>query len=216
MLRIANLSLSIFCFILYSCASPQFSRINVSMPRDFEFSNAEIKDKIPLRAGLYLKPDMKNYVKKGPLGSAVTHTSFLMGDALCGGSERMLRNIFKDVLVIDHLESDLSARNIDVIVTPDLVGITAQNKMVEGSRLINRVIELVIKWNIVSLDGKSIYVNTITGESPAKASFSFLSSGIEEDERNNMLRVVKDQFRKAQDDLYNNGWWKKQWWKSNI
>jgi hypothetical protein len=200
MLKAAASSLFVLSFFLYSCASPQFSRINVSMPKDFELSNAEIKDKIPLRAGLYLKPDMKNYVKKGPIGSAVTHTSFLMGDALCGGSEKMLRNIFKDVLIIDHMESDLSVRNIDVIVTPDLVGMTGK---------------LVIKWNIVSLDGKIIYVNTITGEATPKMSWSFTSAGIEEDERNNMLLIVKDQFRKAQDDLYNSGWWKKQWWRNS-
>jgi len=213
--KVATLSLLVLLFFLYSCASPQFSKIDISMPKDFEMINTEIKDKIPLRAGLYLKPDIRNYSKKGPIASFVTHTTFSMGDALSSGSERVLRNIFKDVVIIDQLESDLSTKNIDVIVTPELVGIYGQAKMIDGSKVPKAVNQLVMKWNIVSPDGKIIYVNTITGEGLQKLSFSFTSAGIAEDEKNNMLMLIKDQFQKAQEDIYSSGWWKKQWWKNS-
>lgn len=204
--------LSIF---MYSCASPQFSRINVSMPKDFQMSNAEVANKIPLRAGLYLSPTIKNYLRRGPLASFVIHVSFSMGDALSNGSERMLRNIFQDVVIIDQFKNDLSAENIDVVVTPEVVGIFSKGKMPSDSVVPQVILQFVVKWNIVSLDGKNIYMNSITGECLQKKSYSFTSGGIEEDEKNNMLLLIKDQFQKAQDDIYTSGWWKKQWWKKS-
>lgn len=197
-------------FILCSCASPQFTKIEVKIPNDFKMNDTEIMEKIPLVAGLFLKSDIKNFIYKGsaepiPLMQRV---SFFMGAPLCAGSERILKNIFKDVVVIDQLESNLSGQNIDVIVTPELIEIKRFRH--------NTKMRLTMKWNIVSIDGKNIYFNTITGEVQPQPIYKFTASGMEEKQRENMIALINDHFLKAQTDLYSNGWWKKQWWKINA
>ncbi len=215
-------------FILCSCASPQFTKIEVKIPNDFKMNDTEIMEKIPLVAGLFLKSYIKNFIYKGsaepiPLMQRV---SFFMGAPLCAGSERILKNIFKDVVVIYQSEINLFGQNIDVIVTPELsesnlsrqnIDVIVTPELIEIKRFrYNTKMRLIMKWNIASIDGKNIYFNTITGEVEPQPIYKFTASGIEEKQRENMIALINDHFLKAQTDLYSNGWWKKQWWKINA
>jgi hypothetical protein len=212
--RLIKSAALLILFALCSCASPQFTKIKVTIPNDFKMSATDIRDKIPLTAGLYLKPDLKNFIYRGDASSVpvMSRVSFFMGSPLCIGSERMLRNIFKGVVVIDPLDTNLSSQNIDVIVTPEVIGISRQQVPEQGNKL---NIMLTMKWNVASLDGKNIYYNSITGEIFPKPIYAFMASTITEKEREIMIMLINEHFLKAQNDLYSNTWWKKQWWKES-
>lgn len=214
--KLIMFKVSIVSLCLCSCVTA-FSKIAVKVPNDFQMTTTEVRDKIPLTAGLYLKPDIRNYLLKGSFGLA--GVSVFVGDALCVGSERMLKNIFRNVVIIDPVEGNLPTKNIDVIVTPELLGISSMPKKTENN---NEswwhkpvVSQLTIKWNVVSLDGKNIYFNTIIGEIAPKTVLSQWVSVIEEVARENMIALLNDHFLKAQNDLYSNAWWKNQWWKDS-
>jgi hypothetical protein len=192
-----SLLLSLCCF---ACAAPL-----ITLPKDFEMSAQAIKDKIPLNAGLYLKPSFRNYTSKYGY-------TYMMGDALSSGCERMIRNIFQDVILIDEMDTNLSLRNIDVIVVPEVISISYyQLKAVEGYRTRQGFDRMTIRWDIVSPGGKNIYTTTIANELIYESIKSLIIT--EETGKERMLLLLNNQFRKAQDDIYLGGWWKKQWWR---
>lgn len=195
-----SILLSISCF---ACAAPL-----ITLPKDFEMSAQAVKDKIPLTAGLYLTPYMRNYNPRFGY-------PYSMADALSSGCERMLRNIFNNVVIIDQMDTNLSSKNIDVIVTPEVIALNRQVKALEGYNTRQIVYQMIIRWDIVSPGGgKSIYTTTITSEVREEPLYYFLLSTHVEKAKERMILLLNNQFRKAQDDIYLGGWWKKQWWKN--
>ena len=180
---------------LVSCAS--------TVPKDFVMLNTEKSEKIPMHAGLYIDPNIQKCritqitsVTKG----RNYKVNFSVGDALVSAIERTVKNIFQEVSRVDPT-AKLEGHEYDIIVTPQLVHV--KYITIEGFISATWIVETVINWNIVSLDGKAIYSNTIKGVEEARG------TGI-----GKITRSLQDQFQKAQEDIYSSGWWKKQWWKS--
>lgn len=204
------LVLILVSFPCFGCATG-FTEYHIRLPSDFEMSATAVKDKIPLRAGLYLKPNIKNYVYELP---HTTKYSITMGDALSSGCERILRNIFQDVILVDEMNVESLRRNTDIIVTPQLIGgLSGQYKVPEGYDKKKTVSQMTMQWDIVSHVGKLIYTTSIKGEAIVKPIMSFFASSIREKEKENRLRLLNDLFQKSQDDIYSSGWWKKRWWQ---
>jgi hypothetical protein len=200
---------------VFSCAT-KFSTLRITIPEDYEMDVVEMKVKIPLNAGLYLNPSLKDYTYEGSLNRATAMTIFLMGDAFSKSCEKILKNIFQSVIIFDSIDNKLASQNIDVIIVPELLEIYVPPLRKYG--LTTKPVDnnkMMVRWNIQSLDGKTIYTNTIMSEGVPKLRVSIIASSLKEVEKDNMLQLFRDQFRKAQDDIYSNAWWKNPWWKNS-
>lgn len=180
-----------------------------TIPRDFGMQNAEIRDKIPLRAGLYLTPSFKNFSYRYAWAHPV-YVLISMGVALEGGSIRALKNIFKEVVLIDGIDLDPLKEKIDVVVTPEIVMVEVKH----GASTYERDVRTSIKWSIVSVEGKEIYMNTVTGEGSFKIAMT--RSRTRDEAVAGYTRALQDHFLKAQDDIYSSKWWTRQWWKEGV
>jgi len=150
------------------------------------------EDKIPLRAGLILKPEYQKLI--APKLSFENQTVH-MGGAFFAGCERMLGNIFQDVIVIDQE----GKYGVDVIVTPEIT------KWEKGMRLSSEntfPIWMDIRWKILSPAGKLIYLNTVKSEIWPKISRG-LAGG--ETRRGELMAAylmsLNDQLLRAQEDI---------------
>jgi len=183
------------------CVAPLGVRTHVTIPKDVGTRNLEVQEKIPLRAGLYCTPALKNASFTGARAWAS------MGEALCFGSERVARNIFGHFVLVEDTAADLSKKNVDVVVTPELIEVRPRTDKEAF------VMNVVMNWNIASTDGKQIYSTRITGEGTPKVVVAWTQSQLEENFVNSLIPAIQDQFTKAQEDLYSSGWWKNRWWK---
>jgi hypothetical protein len=182
---------------LVSCGTATLQRLPVK-----QFDIAPIDNKIPLRACLYLSEAYRTgtLIMIGENKRIIPAAN--AGDALCNCSEKTVRSLFQDVVVLDSLKDSGSStlNSCDVIVTPQLVKFEVR----AGERhllLVDFYSQNTITWTIVSPDGKEIYKNTI------------MSDDIKG--KDGVMISLKDQSQKAQQDIYTNGWWKKQWWKDS-
>lgn len=200
---------------LCSCVT-SFTAFNVTVPKELDLTSGDVRDKIPLRAGLYLNSTFKNYTQetRTPFVPSFHRVTYYMGDALSQNCERMLKNIFQRVVIVE--ETDI-AKDVDVLIAPELLGMSYQTKVPEGGTSnAQGVQQLKVRWNIASPDGKTIYTTTVTGEAVYKYRFlGFTVASWEAILKEEMLQLVKAHFSQAQDDIYTNTWWKKQWWKNN-
>ncbi|MBI5756566.1 MAG: hypothetical protein HZA12_06535 [Nitrospirae bacterium] len=207
--------LAVLSLTVISCLGNHGSR---TIPKDFGMQNTEVRDKIPLRAGIYLSPGFKKFSYKdvylrGALGQEF-YALISMGDALEGGSILALKNIFKEVVLIDGMDPEPLKEKIDVVVTPEVVKVEVKLLYVGINE---RAVRASIKWSIVSVEGKEIYVNTVTGEGSYKLPLWLGGKDAPvEAAVPGYIRALQDHFLKAQDDIYSNKWWAKQWWKEGV
>jgi hypothetical protein len=205
--RIMALSICVMIFVsLSSCASPHFTA-----SKDFDIATEQIHQKIPLRVGLFLPPALKNY--KQALYPFLG--DFFVGDAFCSGSERIMKSIFQEVILLDK-PIMAPAHNVDVFITPQVQRLD----IFHGFKEKEVVFHADFKWNITSPDGKILYTNVIKGEyiePHGKVFYAGLESPSTRSEKFMKLYMlaITDQFQKAQQDIYSNAWWKNQWWIEN-
>lgn len=173
----------------------------VILLEDLTIDRPEVRDKIPLKAGLHITSVLKNY----------SHFTYggeykvAVGEAVTGGSERMLKGIFREVVLLDD-GKDLSWTGVDVVVTPE---IASMQWVWLGPMMVK--IHIAIKWYIVTLEGKSIYMNTFKSEYRGKV--PFWDESRKKMYAESYTQSFHDHFIMAGEDLYNNRWWAKQWWR---
>jgi len=135
-------------------------------------------------------------------------------ETLGWASEKMLREIFQEATIISPTDTEIefSKKNIEVIVTPTFISMSDNLLTFRafGDRIFRA--QTVVQWNIVSPDGKDIYFNKIIGEGQQRISIGSQKRIVEERKLAYILSL-EDQFKKAQEDIYSNAWWKNQWWK---
>lgn len=195
------LYLSIILY-LTSCATTE----QITIPKEINISSAELSNKIPLRAGLYFNQDFRNakypmHIRQYLFGTAST------GDALCNSSEKIMRNIFQEILIVDPLEktSAPATKKYDVIIAPEVVKLDYELESAPFKYWC--IVQTVIKWNIASPEGKEIYVSTIKSDEVKI---------YKPDNREVCIKQsLENNFQKAQEDIYTNSWWKNQWWRNN-
>lgn len=105
---------------------------------------------VPLRVGLYMNPRFRNYL------NYESHIISL-GEGLTSGAEMALRKVFKEVVVVNETDSDMSSQDIRAIISPEIV-----DSQIGGLFPPSRS-RIVCKWTITGADGKIYYLNTITG-----------------------------------------------------
>lgn len=188
---------------LASCATTP-----MTIPKEIDIAATEVSDKIPLKVGLYLSQNVRN-AKYLSHVRQIEGGSFSAGDTLCYGSEKIMKNIFRETTILDSSDV-LSAKSCDVIVSPEVItlDIECYGKFLKGNTC---AVQTVIKWNIVSPGGKEIYTSTVKGDDTN----IYVRSGIRMWQQF-IEMSIKNSFQKAQEDIYTSVWWKKQWWeKSN-
>lgn len=189
--------------ILYltSCATGQ-----LTIPKEIDIPSTELSNKIPLKAGLYLSQYFRTL--KAPLQiKKIVFDYISVGDTFCNSSEKIMKNIFQEVIILDPMESpsDSTTKKYDVIVAPELFILETD---LLGSTRFNYwcLAQTVIKWKIASPEGKDIYISTVKSDEIKIHKGEFVEC---------IKLSLKDNFQKAQEDIYMNSWWKKQWWKAN-
>lgn len=198
--------ISLFVLILLSSCATSLTRVNVSAPRDFELSNKPVDKKIPLRAAMYIDPQVKNYEYVGQPFMEPGNVS--LGGAVISASERTLKNIFDNVVLADSATDAAWSNSSDVLVRADSIKMILLNKPKKDSALFHNVIRTSMKWTIVNSQNSTLYTNVIVSEEEQKVVYCFTTSCMEEGMRVHLLLPLKVQFQKTQDDIYSSGSWK--------
>jgi hypothetical protein len=199
---VVDLCLLSIILSLTSCATNE----PVLIPNNIDITSTEFNNKIPLRAGLYLSQQYRNAFYPIRQIQVFIGTA-LAGDALSYNSEKIMRNIFQEVIILDSMGNipGLADRKYDVIVSPEIV--TLRSDLGGSTRWTCWCLaQTSIKWNIVSPEGKEIYISTIKSDE-IKIPKGYYVDCIQ--------TSLKDLFQKSQEDIYKNNWWKKQWWKES-
>lgn len=188
---------------LVSCGGPV--RMNIPVG---QLDVAPPEQKIPLKAGLYLSQAFRSTQTPLAIGGNKFGDIYI-GEALSSAAEKMMRNLFREVTVLDkHGNSqDSTAMTYDVIVTPQVELFEFRHVKV-GFLTARWTTQNVITWRIVSPEGKELYQNTIRSD-------EIKISWFDPKHPEPIIETFKGQFQEAQKDIYANGWWRKQWWKDN-
>jgi len=199
----SKLKALVLCLLQLSCILFLTSCLPRTIQKDIGLTPAGVSNKIPLKAGLYLTTEFKNarYPLRG--GHRVLGLPSA-GDALSSNSENIISDIFQEAVTLGPTEitSASLSQKCDVIITPEVIRLHLEEQATIPGRC---VAQTFIKWNIVSLDGKEIYVTTIKSDEIIIYRHRKVERCI--------VPALKDNFEKAREDIYSSGWWKKQWWK---
>ncbi len=202
-LKPSALFFSLLFIILYlsACAAER-----VTLSKDINITSIELGNRIPLKAGLYFSQGFGNAKYHIQTRHGVAEI-VSVGDALRNSSEKIMRNIFQEIVILDPLDvsASQSTKEYDVIVAPEVLKMDYEIENVPFKTWF--IVHTVIKWHIASPEGKEIYSSTIKSDEVKIDKPKYLEVCIKESLENN--------FQKAQEDIYVNNWWKKQWWKDN-
>jgi hypothetical protein len=192
----------VLLFLILACTSSCFSG-QVHVSKDLYLYPIDIKDKIPMRIALILKPDLQNYIIRGTSASA--RVSIYIGDALSSGTETILNNIFHEVTISKYIDiKNVSHSDFDAIIYPTVV--KGDYVAIGWPAITNDKCLIIMKWTIIDSDGKTIYVNTFSGEGDRKRT-GFGTWTVEEQINECMVIAIEDHFQKALDDISNRKWY---------
>jgi hypothetical protein len=123
----------------------------------------------------------------------------LIGGALVAGAERSMREVFKEAVIVEDLNFDLTARNISAIIAPEIVEIDNRVNGFGWDSLVSS------KWTIKGKDGRLLYVNTVTGKGQYKAFTTAFS--LRDHLVKSMIPAVEDHYNKLTAHLLSVKWW---------
>jgi hypothetical protein len=167
------------------------------------------KEKIPLRAGLYMTEDFKNYTSEWEV--AFGKHLFPIGRMLQDGSKRMVAAAFQDMVILSSLD-EAKARKVDVVIAPE---VESSEFTLGGATMLGPTISMVmIKWTASDSEGNIIWADTFEGHGQVK-----VEKGVKYVKRYGVSRygvpieymglAVEDSFRKAYEEMSSSGWWRK-------
>jgi hypothetical protein len=193
---------------LISCGggSKGVTRINVPIDQ-LKISQTQIENKIPLKAALYLDQNYKDY----QIGM------YHCGNVLSSGAEKILKNLFQEAIKIDVIDQPSNIIDYDIIVMPHIEKF--EYRIVQPLFNASVITQVAIKWRIATSKGIDLYENIIQSDEKRRTVTFIDGLKTHRDDYGDtvpaimIIEVLNDQFQKTQDDIYSNGWWKKQWWK---
>jgi hypothetical protein len=158
--------------------------------RDFDLEPPS-STKIPLRVGLYMSTEFRNYRTYG-LGADQR-----LGDGMRQAAERTVKLVFEDVVLIDSVSSiEIPRIGIKAIISPEIVGAVLLQNLPFLSRY-----QITCKWTIWTPDGKIAYMNTFRGEGTDN---SFVgTTRIDK----SMTLAAKEQYQKFLVHILSTKWW---------
>ena len=120
-------------------------------------------EKIPLRAGIYLNQEFRNFVKTNRIGDVVIY----MGESLSKGAEEIVDKAFREVVILHTKDLGLMPKEVQVLILPEIEKIYGgvQGEIVAGWK---DIVLVRIKWTIMDRNGKILYMNTFASEAEYK------------------------------------------------
>lgn len=199
--RLEIILVCILMSFLVSCASDPI-RMNILKG---QLDVAPIDKKIPLKAGLYFSPAFRTTQTPLFIG-ATKFGDIYVGEALSDAVEKMMRNLFQEVIVLVDMGNAQNSTipDYDVFVAPEVKKFEFRH--VPRVFTAKWATQNIMIWRIASREGRQIYQNEIVSDEVRISSFDPKNS-------ESIIQAFRDQLLKAQEDIYSNGWWKKQWWK---
>jgi hypothetical protein len=149
------------------------------------------ENKIPLRAALYLETVPAIAEGWGTMD---------LDKAYSSGCERMLKNIFREVVLIKQVKK----QEFDVLVKPRIF---RWDRSAVGTRF---WVYMDVVWVVLSPEGKTIYSNAVKNAIEHNVSALSTSETKVNDIMTGYVMALNDQLLQAQDDLYSSKWWTRQ------
>ncbi len=169
------------------------------VPVDVNVHRPETAHPIPLRAALCIPKQVRTLAFIGNKGGQPIR--ILIGDALAGGAEQSMREVFQEVVIVDDPDIDLPASGLSVVIFPEIQEI--DNRSAGFQRGWDSLV--AIKWTIKGPDGNLLYVNTITGRGHYKAFTTAFS--LREHLQKSMVPPLQDHYDKLAAHLLSAKWW---------
>jgi hypothetical protein len=172
--------------------------------------------KIPFRAGLYISPDFLNYTYKKSAetgdGRKFVTTACEVGEFLRNGSERLVRNIFQEAIILSS-KDDAKTQNVDVVLSPEIQSVDVVKPLLTGGGwpLPEPHIKalFITKWTVTDQNGIVKWVGTYEGEGKVGTGSSLLlywfTGGKKSCEC--VQLAIEDQFGKALEGITSSNWW---------
>jgi hypothetical protein len=192
----------VIIFCLFSCGGTKLIKITKD-----QINIIPSEKKIQLKVGLLLSQDFRTI--KRPMNAIGVYLGEVdLGEGLSSGAEKMARDLFQEVIILDTNGSSQSSinANYDVILMPEFDEFVF--RWVKGTIKAYFITQNIIKWDISSPDGKIIYQNSIKSDEIKVPYIQKMNDKI-------VIETLIDQFQKAQQDIYSSGWWKNTWWKNS-
>ena len=168
-------------------------------PKDFKMP-VLTTNKIPLRIGLYIPPDVRYYKITEKQQNYTFH--FQIGDALCDGIERMLRIVFDDIVILESSDFDVTKHGIKAVVVPKIVSGNFRLSAAafgEGTGFIIRV-----KYTAIDSSKRVLWVDTFEGKSRKRQPVF----RVREVYTDCMRLSLEDHFHNALEGILLSKWWK--------
>ena len=183
---------------LMSAGCAQFLKVpvNYNAPKQFEVPAAATK--VDLKVGLYIPPAVRAYKIEEEERGVVSKYKF--GEALSDGIERMFRNTFEDVVILDSPQYDAAVTGIEAVVVPEVASADFRSAAPSDKGGVSFLIR--VKYEAKDAAGRSLWVDTFEGQGNMKAKITGSVNG------EVMKRGLEDHFRKASSGLLESEWWK--------
>ena len=188
----------LFIMILLCGCSTNPTFVKVQINSSLPFREVE---KIPLRVGLYLDPNLINYSRTPPRWEDRNFV-IQMGEALSNGAQNVTNKAFREVVNVYTIDAELLPKGLDALVIPEV------DRIYGGygtERPLGTVI-VRIRWRIIDLSGKVIYMNTFGAESKWSI-FTTTALNYFDVLSRNYTKAIEEQFIKAYIGITSTNWW---------
>lgn len=189
----SNLKLFFFigCLLMGGCAPHTYY---VSILTDFDLERPTSRTiQIPLRAGLYIEPKYCEFETV-----LRNDTIISVGDGFSKGAEKVLRQAFHEVVVIDSQGPETNDQDIEIKVTFRVVHMS----------LLPTSSRIAFEWTMLGRDGRTLYLNTFLGEAGTKNMPESDSEGYEMWLSERFSLAAKGSFQRFLTHILSSRWWR--------
>ncbi len=188
---------------------------NFNVGQKFQLAPPRI-DKIPLRIGLTLSPEICNFKLDKTRQDEARH--YFFGESICYGIKEMMGSLFTDVVVSNSLEIKPAGGSLKYIIVPS---IAECDFLFPGNVFVDFRAVVAVKYTVYSEDGTVVWFDTYRGSGQQPMSKSHFWNmlvfpvgiyAMITNEKNAsescMRQAIEDQFRQATEGLKQSPWWK--------
>jgi len=157
------------------------------------------RQKIPLRAGLYMSEDFLHYSYEWEVefGKHV----FPIGAILQNGSKDMIKAAFQDMIIVLSPE-EANTKRVDVVISPSVETVILPYELKMRAY---QDAGIFIKWMISDIEGNPIWVETIEGNSHLEKERLYQTR--EELMDKSLQLAIENQFQKSFQKIVSSNWW---------
>lgn len=125
---IVNLFLLLIAILTIEGCAVKIENLDIMLPSS---------DKIPLRVGLYMSPEFRNYTY------SIGGGKYQIGEGLSIGAEKALKQVFNEVVIINN-KSDISNQDIKAVISPEILDVDVKDPP--------EPMRILCKWTISGAD----------------------------------------------------------------